>query len=427
VKFKNPFKRKRDPTKSEMAKRSSWTIADNIANGISLSDMGYTTFSDNADVQMCIDKIADLVSNMTIYQMRNTDSGDERITDGLSRKIDIEPCDGMTRKQWMSIVVRNLIIYGNAVIMPTYKDGLIENLIPLPGECVSFGIGPTVMDGYTIQYMGNTFKPSDVIHFVLNPDPNYLFIGKGYRIPLNRLTKTLDLTDSAISEYMAGRYMPTMIVRVDADSEELATPEGKRQVIKKYATSEKAGQPWVIPSELVDVSTVQPLTLNDIAVQEVSEMSKKAIASLMGVPSFVLGIGTFNDKEYNNFIKDKVLSIAKVIEQGLTKGLLLDPKRYFKFNPRSLYAYDIQVIETVGGALFDKGIMSGNEVRDWMGFTPKEGLDELKILENYIPGDMSGDQKKLNESNKSDESKSDESEPDNTGPDDTKKEGEKNG
>ena len=427
MKFKNPFKRKRDPTKSEMAKRSSWTIADNIANGISLSDMGYTTFSDNADVQMCIDKIADLVSNMTIYQMRNTDSGDERITDGLSRKIDIEPCDGMTRKQWMSIVVRNLIIYGNAVIMPTYKDGLIENLIPLPGECVSFGIGPTVMDGYTIQYMGNTFKPSDVIHFVLNPDPNYLFIGKGYRIPLNRLTKTLDLTDSAISEYMAGRYMPTMIVRVDADSEELATPEGKRQVIKKYATSEKAGQPWVIPSELVDVSTVQPLTLNDIAVQEVSEMSKKAIASLMGVPSFVLGIGTFNDKEYNNFIKDKVLSIAKVIEQGLTKGLLLDPKRYFKFNPRSLYAYDIQVIETVGGALFDKGIMSGNEVRDWMGFTPKEGLDELKILENYIPGDMSGDQKKLNESNKSDESKSDESEPDNTGPDDTKKEGEKNG
>jgi HK97 family phage portal protein len=364
---------------------------------------------------------------MTIYQMRNTDSGDERITDGLSRKIDIEPCDGMTRKQWMSIVVRNLIIYGNAVIMPTYKDGLIENLIPLPGECVSFGIGPTVMDGYTIQYMGNTFKPSDVIHFVLNPDPNYLFIGKGYRIPLNRLTKTLDLTDSAISEYMAGRYMPTMIVRVDADSEELATPEGKRQVIKKYATSEKAGQPWVIPSELVDVSTVQPLTLNDIAVQEVSEMSKKAIASLMGVPSFVLGIGTFNDKEYNNFIKDKVLSIAKVIEQGLTKGLLLDPKRYFKFNPRSLYAYDIQVIETVGGALFDKGIMSGNEVRDWMGFTPKEGLDELKILENYIPGGMSGDQKKLNESNKSDESKSDESEPDNTGPDDTKKEGEKNG
>ncbi len=421
MKFKNPFKRKRDPTKSEMAKRSSWTIADNIANGISLSDMGYTTFSDNADVQMCIDKIADLVSNMTIYQMRNTDSGDERITDGLSRKIDIEPCDGMTRKQWMSIVVRNLIIYGNAVIMPTYKDGLIENLIPLPGECVSFGIGPTVMDGYTIQYMGNTFKPSDVIHFVLNPDPNYLFIGKGYRIPLNRLTKTLDLTDSAISEYMAGRYMPTMIIRVDADSEELATPEGKRQVIKKYATSEKAGQPWVIPSELVDVSTVQPLTLNDIAVQEVSEMSKKAIASLMGVPSFVLGIGTFNDKEYNNFIKDKVLSIAKVIEQGLTKGLLLDPKRYFKFNPRSLYAYDIQVIETVGGALFDKGIMSGNEVRDWMGFTPKEGLDELKILENYIPGDMSGDQKKLNESNKSDESKSDESEPDNTGPDDTKK------
>jgi hypothetical protein len=66
-----------------------------------------------------------------------------------------------------------------------------------------------------------------------------------------------------------------------------------------------------------------------------------------------------------------------------------------KFNTMNLLDWDIKEISSVFGALSDRGIVDGNEVRDRLGMSPRDGLDELRILENYIPYDMSGQQKKL--------------------------------
>lgn len=57
--------------------------------------------------------------------------------------------------------------------------------------------------------------------------------------------------------------------------------------------------------------------------------------------------------------------------------------------------WDIKTISEVFGSLSDRGFVTGNEVRDRIGMSPKDGLDELRILENYIPYDMSALQKKL--------------------------------
>ena len=74
---------------------------------------------------------------------------------------------------------------------------------------------------------------------------------------------------------------------------------------------------------------------------------------------------------------------------------------FFKFNYRSLYAYDIQTLSTVAKESRAGGIIDGNEARSMLGLSPREGLDELITLENYIPTEKLGDQKKLKDSKSS--------------------------
>lgn len=356
---------------------------------------GYTPITRIPEVVACCRKIAELLGSATIYLMNNTEDGDERIINELSRTIDINPMPNMTRSTWMEAIVMTLLLYGNgnAIVQPHTYQGYIQSLEPIAASRVGFL--PVGYRDYKVTIDGNPKDPANLCHFVYNPDSVYLWKGKGIRLAIMDILENLVQARETEKAFLSSEYKPSLIVRVDALADEFSNPEGRQILIDDYMKPAKKGEPWLIPAEQFAVEQVRPLSLEDLAISDSVEVDKRTVAAVLGVPPFLLGVGEYDREAWNAFISGTVRVIAQEIEQELTKKLILSPNWYLKFNIRSLMDWDLQTIASVFGELRKQGVVDGNEVRDQIGMSPRDGLDELVMLENYLPTARLGDQKKL--------------------------------
>lgn len=357
---------------------------------------GYTRLSDNPEIQTGCLRIAELIGSMTIYLMSNTDKGDIRIKNELSRMLDITPNGNMTRSHWMTVNVMNMLLYGNGngICVPHTYEGLLKSLEPITASRVSLVPVAGSYRDYSVLIDGIARNPDNLMHFVYNPDPLYLWKGQGVTVTLRDIANNLKQAQKTENAFMASEWKPSIIVKVDALTDEFSSPEGRQKLLESYVKPSQTGQPWLIPAEQFQVEQVRPLSLADLAIKDTVELDKRTVASVLGVPPYLLGVGAFDRDEWNSFVQTKVRAIVLNIQQEMTRCLITSPNWYVFLNYWSLMDYDVKAMSDVLLAGADRGFVCGDEWRDRMHMAPA-GLTEYKILENYIPYSESGNQSKL--------------------------------
>lgn len=392
------FKKRETPTATQEAvkKEVNKQLLLMLESG-DISCAGYTSLDQDPTILTACQAVAGLVGLISWHIMENSDNGDRRIKNELSRKIDIDPNSFLTRSDFYEAIAMNMLLYGNgnAVVRPHTENGYLRDLEVVPMDRVSFIPDDLMGYGYWILIDGIKYSPKDLLHFRLHPDKHYPWKGTGIKVAIKDIAQNLKQAAHTEKNYLASEYKPPLIVKVQAMGEEFQSPEGRKKIAQDYLKTEKDGEPWIIPAEQMDVESVKPLTLNDLAISDTVRLNKETAAAIVGVPSFLVGVGDFKKDEYNNFIQTTVKEIVEKIQQVMTKGLILSPNWYIKGNVWALLDWDLQQITSVFTAMGDRGWVTGNEARDRINLEPKEGLDELKVLENYIPASMSGNQSKL--------------------------------
>lgn len=386
-------KRDRQQARDEPQRRSvAWLCSSEAFD--TLACQGYTSLAHNPEIAAGVDTIARLIGSMTIHLMENQPGGDVRIRNELSRKIDIDPNSYTTREQFIQWIVRTLYLEGNgnAVVWPNTRAGIIRDLTPIPPALTSF-----IPDGwgYRVVIDGREYDPDDVLHFVLNPSSYYPWMGTGYRVSLGDVANNLKQAAATQKGFMSSKWKPSIIIKVDALSDEFSGPEGRKKLLDEYVTTNEAGEPWLIPADQFSVEQVRPLTLSDLALDAMVTLDKRTVASVLGIPSFVLGVGDFSRDQWNNFVNTTIMPLARSIEQEMTKKLLLNPNWFFRFNSWSLYSYSITELVSAGAEMVDRMALRRNEWRGWLNLPPDAEMNELLALENYLPADRLGDQGKL--------------------------------
>ena len=373
----------------------SFLLSDGGSNSLCIP--GYTPLDQNPEIVSACRVIADQISSMTLYLMANREKGDERIINELSRKVDIMPNEWMTRKTFMDAIVMNLLLYGrgNSVVRVHTRKGFLQDLEPIDPARINFTKN-TKGWGYSVLIDGVPHDPNtNLLHFVHNPDPHQPWRGRGLTVALQSVADNLKQAAATEKGFLSSKWKPSIVVKVDALTDEFSSPAGRQKLLDDYMSTTNIGEPWIIPAEQFSIEQIRPLSLSDLALSDMVQLDKRTVAAIIGVPPFVLGIGEYNANAWNGFINNTVRPIIRSLEQELTRKLLISPNMYWRFNIASLYSYDLRTTAEVYGELKNIGVVTGNEVRDKIGMEPVDGLDELSILENYIPVSKIGDQKKL--------------------------------
>lgn len=383
--IRNAFKRSSATATARVGYAPRMGITDMIAPGG--NGLGIAT------AYRCVNLLADSVANLPLqYMVLRGGLFEEDRGSRLHYLLNVQPCDYMSSVDFWRLAVQNILLNGNAYIVPVYDYSSIEvsRLAIVDPTCVAHD---TVNDTYTIHdvnaSISGTFSEAEVIHL-----KNFTRDGKRGLSVIGFARTALDITATGDAETLT-RFANGGTVRglVSNDTSVRGFGEYQDAELNKTAqdldTRFRNGERIVSLPGQVQFNPIS-LTSTDMQFLETRKFSVREICRFFGVhPSLVFDdtSGNYKSAEMAStaFLFNTLNPILRRIEVELHRKLVpprLCCKRKFLFDRRGLYACDLDSKVRYQASTIAAGLYTVNEWRKEENKPPVEGGDTVLVSAN---------------------------------------------
>ena len=332
----------------------------------------------NATVFTCLSVLGTAVSQLPVAVMAQGDKGfmpvEHYVNDLLA-----SPNASQSRYEFLYGVVVDLMLYGNSYILKaTTSSGKVVELIPLPASEVETTLSISGKRTYILSNK-TIYKETQIIHL-------RDFVGQDAQ-GLSRVKQCAELVgiDNAIDTLIADTFKngssASGIVSFPDDVEPATAQAFTEAWSKKFGKGGTTRGSVAVIGGGATFSQLKPLSPADGDVQKLKEQTTARIGAVFRIPSHMLEI--FSGAKYSNvqvrntaFYRDSIAPLTTLIEQKLSAGLLQGTNLTVRFDAADLLRGDLQQATTVAVDAVSAGLLTVDEARSLMGYSPMLEADK---------------------------------------------------
>ena len=333
--------------------------------------------------------IASNVGKLQPQIVRRTDEGLNVRNDYLSRILSLRWSPEIDAYSALYRIASDLVYHSNAYAVIFYNDDFtrITSIVPVTASNVRIWEtdNGVLLFRFRWEYDGKeyTLPYQDVIHIKARYDKKR-FMGTAPDCQLRNTLELLDVTGEALRSTVrnSSNLKGYMKYNNFIDDEELKAKVKEFQEAYMSVNNDGGIAGLDNSMEFHEIAQRAP----SIPVVQ-SQFLRENVYRYYNVNEKIL-TSTFTEAEWNSFYENVIEPISIQLSLEFTYKLLTERERGFGnriiFTANRLQYATLQTRMTIGGALYDRGIITINELRELMYYEPIEGGDVRMISLNYV-------------------------------------------
>jgi len=333
----------------------------------------------NATVFTCLSVLGTAVSQLPVAVMKKGDKSFSPVKHYVNDLL-MRPNASQSQYEFLYGIVVDLMLYGNCYLQKiTTSSGKVIELVPLPANEVETVL--SISGKRTFILNKRIYTEKEIIHL-------RDFVGQDAQ-GLSRVKQTAKLVaiDNAIDILIADTFVngtsASGIVSFPDDVEPATAQAFTDAWSRKFGKGGTTRGSVAVIGGGATFQQLTPLSPADGDIQSLKEQTTARIGAVFRIPSHMLEI--FSGAKYSNvqvrntaFYRDSIAPLTTLIEQKLTFGLLGDSDLTIRFDAADLLRGDLQQATTVAVDAVGAGLLSVDEARALMGYSPMAEEDKPK-------------------------------------------------